>query len=247
MPETKELTVEEKLIALYSLQKIDSKIDEVKVLRGELPIEVKDLEDEITGLEKRVTNIEDGIKEVEGTVKTFNSNKKEADTLIAKYEKQQVNVKNNREYEALTKEVEMQQLEIQLLEKKIKDSKEDIVVKKKYFEESRKVIETKKLDMETKKVELEKIIEETEKEEKKMLDMSTKSSEGIEPRLLNAYRKIRKTYKNGLAVVSVQRDSCGGCFNKVPPQKQLEIRQRKKIIVCEHCGRVLVDVEIENS
>ncbi len=245
MAAVKELTVEQKLRALFELQKIDSKIDEIKVLKGELPMEVADLEDELTGLQTRISNIEEEIKALEASIAEYKNARKDSESLIAKYNKQQDNVKNNREFDALTKEIELQNLEIQLSDKKIKDTQEEIVNKEAYLEESKAAIDVKVKDLETKKVELEKIIEETDKEEKDLQQKFEKASSSIEERLITAYTKIKHAYINGLAVVKVERDACGGCFNKVPPQRQAEIKQRKKIIVCEHCGRILVDTDID--
>lgn len=244
MATVKEYSVEEKLVSLLKLQKIDSKLDEIEILKGELPMEVKDLEDELEGLSTRLANLEDEIKGIEA----FNTEKKEAikeaEALIKKYEKQQDNVKNNREFEAITKEVEMQTLEAKLNEKQIKEANEKIKEKSVVFDNAKKIIKDKESNLQHKKAELEKIIADTDKEEKQFEKESKKASEDVDPRLLTAYEKIRKTYRNGLAVVSIERDSCGGCFNVIPPQRQAEIRQRKKIIVCEHCGRVLVDSEL---
>lgn len=241
----KELFIEEELKSLYNLQKIDSKVDEIQVLKGELPIEVKDLEDELAGLETRIEKLNDELKKVEDTVAQRKIAIKEAEALIKKYEKQQANVKNNREYDALSKEIELQKLDIQLSEKRIKDTADDKKSKQAQIEAAEKVIKGKKKDLSNKNKELEVIVEETEKEEKSLMRKSKDAESHIEPRLLVAYQKVRKNFRNGLAVVKVQRDSCGGCFNKIPPQRQMEIRQRKKIIVCEHCGRITVDSEID--
>ncbi len=236
----KDQTIEEKLNALYSLQKIDAKIDEIHVLKGELPMEVKDLEDEIAGLETRIGKIEEEKNELNEQITNNANAAKDAEALILKYEQQQQNVKNNREYDALSKEIELQKLEIQLCEKKTKDAKEAIEAKEAFLKESQDGIEDKKKELEDKKKELEKIIAETDKEEADLKKKAEKSRESIEERLLVAYDKIRASYRNGLAVAPIERDSCGGCFNKVPPQKQLEIRQAQKINLCDHCGRVLV-------
>ncbi|MCB0514487.1 MAG: C4-type zinc ribbon domain-containing protein [Chitinophagales bacterium] len=241
MATTKELTIEEKLKALYELQKIDSKIDEITTLRGELPMEVSDLEDEIEGLATRIANLEQETTELKHRLANSELTRKNATEHIEKYEKQRMNVKNNREYEALSKEIDLQQLEIQLADKKIKDATEEIKIKEKYLEESKLRHEGKLQDLEKKKEELKKIIKETELEEDDLRAKSAKASKKIEERLLNAYHRIRRTYKNGLAVVPIERESCGGCLVKVPPQRQVDIRQMKKIIVCENCGRILVD------
>jgi uncharacterized protein len=242
--EKTEVSVEDKLKALFELQQIDSKIDRIKIVRGELPMEVRDLEDEIEGLETRINNYQDESKNIEEQVSAMKLKIKEADAQIKKYEQQQMNVKNNREYDSLTKEIEYQNLEKQLAEKKIKEYGTQQEAKKAYIETSEETLEERKKDLEAKKNELESIIAETKKEEEQLVKKSEKSATIIEERLLLAYRKIRANARNGLAVVTIQRDSCGGCFNKIPPQRQLDIRQRKKIIVCEHCGRILVDNQI---
>lgn len=253
MSKTKEQTVKaetpivEKLKALYHLQKIDSKIDEIRILKGELPMEVKDLEDEIAGLKTRVEKFEEEIKDIETNIANRKNAIKECEALIKKYQKQQSNVKNNREYDALSKEIELQKLEIQLNEKKIKDAQELIKSKTEIFEQSEKLIKQKEKELKTKKADLEKIIEETEAEEKALQKKAAEAATKIEERLLTAYHRIRKNYKNGLAVVTVVRNSCGGCYHAFPPQLILEIRQHKKITLCEHCGRILVGENIENE
>ena len=229
------------LETLYDLQQVDSKIDAIEVLKGELPMEVSDLEDEIEGLTKRVDKMSSQIDDLKSEINKHQVNKKEADTLIERYEKQLDSVKNNREYDALTKEIELQKLEIQLSEKRINEYNEKIEVRKQTLDSTKERLDDKTKALEVKKVELEKIIEKTNKEEAKLKRASEKVKKGIEARLLKSYTKIRSTYRNGLAVVTVERDACGGCFNKIPPQLQLEISQKKKIIACEHCGRVLVD------
>lgn len=239
-----EKIIEDKLRAIYKLQQIDSRIDNIRVVRGELPLEVKDLEDEITGLETRLTNNKNEIKELKESASTQKTAIQEAKTLIAKYEKQQNNVKNNREYDALLKELELQKLDILASDKKIKQFQEEIEQKNESLKSAEKIISERNHDLKVKKSELNEIVEETEKEEKQLEKSSKKASALIEERLLLAYSRIRKNAKNGLAVVAIDRDSCGGCFNTIPPQRQLDIRQRKKIIVCEHCGRILVDAGI---
>lgn len=235
------MTVSERLKQLYELQLIDSEIDQIEVLKGELPIEVRDLEDEIVGLETRIGRLGDNVKGIEDEVARHNSNIKESEMLIERYERQMDNVKNNREYDALSKELELQRLEIQLSEKKIRESQGLIVNKQETLDAALGRLDNKKKDLDTKKVELEQIIVKTEKEEDRLRKKSEKARKNIETRLLKSYDKIRNAYRNGLAVVTVSRDSCGGCFNKIPPQVQLEIKMHKKIIACEHCGRVLVD------
>jgi predicted nucleic acid-binding Zn-ribbon protein len=247
MATVKDFSVEEKLSTVLLLQKIDSKIDEIQTLKGELPMEVKDLEDEIEGLQTRISNIDAEVKSINDFIETKTQAKKDAQALIKKYEKQQDNVKNNREFEAINKEVEMQELEVKLNEKHIKDAnielKERDIQKGKTEEKIKEVQAALKI----KKNELEKIIADTEKEEKALAKDSEAAKEKVDPRLLSAYERIRHSYRNGLAVVPILRDSCGGCFNVIPPQRQSEIRQRKKIIVCEHCGRILVDTDLNDS
>ncbi|MDD5571139.1 MAG: C4-type zinc ribbon domain-containing protein [Bacteroidales bacterium] len=234
-------SIEGKLKALYKLQQIDSKVDKIRTVRGELPLEVQDLEDEVEGLETRVQNYTDEANALLASITEKKSFITECKALIKKYETQLKNVRNNREYDSLTKEIEYQNLEIQLAEKRIKENKANIEAKNEVIEKSNKIIRERKSDLKVKKAELDDIITETEKEEHVLLSESKSNERIIEEMLLNAYKRIRKNARNGLAVVTVERDACGGCFNKIPPQRQLEIRQRKKIIVCEYCGRVLVD------
>lgn len=236
-----ELTIADKLKNMYELQLVDSQIDEIQILKGELPIEVSDLEDDIAGLETRISRLENNVKDLEDEVSKHQANINEANALIERYEKQMDNVKNNREYDALSKEIEMQRLEIQLSNKKIKGTKEEVFKKEETLKATQDRLASKQADLKTKKVELEQIIEKTDKDEKKLRALSDKAREKVEDRLMRAYDKIRSSYRNGLAVVTVERDACGGCFNQIPPQMQLEIAQRKKIIACEHCGRILVD------
>ena len=245
MATVKEYNIEEKLVAVLKLQKIDSKLDEIQVLKGELPMEVRDLEDEIEGLNHRQTHIEDEIKGITDFVASKKAAIKEAEALAKKYEKQQDNVKNSREFEAISKEIEMQNLEIKLAEKHIKDANEEIKDKNRTLEVAKKAVSEKEQNLKHKKGELEKIISETDKEERAFEKQSEDAREKVDARLLQAYEKIRKNYRNGLAVVTIVRDSCGGCFNAIPPQRQAEIRQRKKIIVCEHCGRIVVDNDLD--
>jgi len=242
-----DLSVEEKLKALYKLQTVDSKIDEIIVLRGELPLEVEDLEDEIAGLETRVNKYNDDIKELDESILNRKNKIKESEVLIAKYKKQQDNVRNNREYDSLSKEIEFQLLEIELNQKRIKESSEKITVKTVSINESKAILDDRKIDLDAKKQELDKIISGTQKDENSLLKTSNDIKKKIEPRLLNAYEKLRKNARNGLAVVAVQRDACGGCFNKIPPQRQLDVRTRKKIIVCEYCGRIFVDSDMKDE
>lgn len=236
-----ELSVEEKLQHLYELQRIDTEIDKIKTLRGELPLEVQDLEDEIAGLETRLENLKNEISEADKSVATKKQEIAKSEELIKKYTEQLDNVRNNREYDALTKEVEFQKLEIELQNKRIREAQKTKAEKEVNLEISSKQYDEKKADLEAKKAELEDIIAETHKDEETLIQKSEELSRNIEPRLVSAYRKIRSNARNGLAVVTVDRDACGGCFNKIPPQRQLDIRSRKKIIVCEYCGRILID------
>ncbi len=239
-----EVSVEQKLTALFNLQQIDSQIDKIKIVRGELPLEVEDLEDEIAGLETRRANFQEEKDKFEQFIKDKSEAIKESNTLIKKYTEQQMNVRNNREYDSLTKEIEFQNLEIQLAEKKIKESKfriDGIETDMKVVNEK---LEIRQQDLAAKKSELTGIIAETEKEEDDLVKESQENEKFIEERLLTAYKRIRKNARNGLAVVKIERDACGGCFNKIPPQHQLDIKLHKKIIVCEYCGRILVDEDL---
>lgn len=243
----KDFSIEEKLAAVLSLQKIDSKIDELQTLKGELPMEVSDLEDDVEGLQTRISNVEQEIKTINEYITSRKDAKKDAEALIAKYEKQQDNVKNSREFEALTKEIEMQHLEMRLCDKNVKDALVELQERENIKLQNVNLIEAKREMLEQKKTELDKIIKETEAEEKVLEARSEEAKEKVDIRLFEGYERIRKSYKNGLAVVPVLRDSCGGCFNVIPPQRQTEIMQRKKIIVCEHCGRILVDSDLNDS
>lgn len=236
-----ELTIEEKLQHLYELQKIDSEIDKIKTLRGELPLEVQDLEDEIAGLETRIENHKGEILELEKGISVRKQEIKKSEESIKKYSEQLDNVRNNREYDALTKEIEFQKLEIELQEKKIREAQKSIAEKEAFMADAKQRYEDKTSDLEAKKNELNDIINETHKDEESLLEKSAALAQNIDERLLTAYRRIRGNARNGLAVVTVDRDACGGCFNKIPPQRQLDIRSRKKIIVCEYCGRILID------
>ncbi len=247
MASVKEFSVEEKLSSLVRLQKIDSKQDEIQILKGELPMEVKDLEDEIEGLHARQTRVEEEINGITEFMDQKRAIIKEAQELIKKYEKQSENVKNNREFEAINKEIEMQQLEEKLAEKHIKDANEEVAEKAKQLDFAKKAVTTKESNLNGKKAELEKIISETEKEEKHYDKEAASARDHVDERLLLSYDRIRKNYRNGLAVVPVERDSCGGCFHAIPPQKQSEIKLRKKLMVCENCGRILVDAELNDA
>lgn len=247
MPQIKEFSIEEKLSSLIHLQKVDSKLDEIKILKGELPMEVADLEDEIHGLRSRQTRIEEEINGVTEFIEERKGAIRDSEELIKKYEKDSENVKNNREFEAINKEIEMQQLEIKLAEKHIKDANEEIADKVTLLDKAKKNLGAKEGVLEVKKAELEKIISANEKEEKEYQRLSKEAKENVEPRILASYEKIRGNFRNGLAVVPVERDACGGCFYSIPPQKQSEIKQHKKIIACENCGRILVDEELNNN
>ena len=238
-----ENTVAKKLEALEKLQALDSKIDEIKKIRGALPEEVQDLEDEIAGYQTRIEKQGDDKKELDDSISGNKNAIKDAEKLIKKYEEQQMNVRNNREYDAITKEMELQQLEIQILEKRIKEAHEKIDAKKEEIEETKGMLNEREKDLAEKKEELENIVKESEADEQKMQKDRSKATKNVEERLLKSYEKVRGNMRNGLAVVPVKRGACGGCFNIVPPQKQAEIREKKKIIVCEHCGRILSDVE----
>jgi hypothetical protein len=239
-----EISVEERLRALYSLQLVDSEIDKIKTLRGELPLEVQDLEDEIAGLETRLGNLKEEVVNLEKAVSKKHNEITDAEALIKKYEEQQKNVRNNREFDSLSKEIEYQNLEIELFNKKIKEFNFQIDEKKVVIAESEVTLSDRKSDLENKKSELDEIISDTQKEEEGLYKKLETIEDIIEDRLLTAYKRIRSNARNGLAVVPVQRDACGGCFNQIPPQRQLDIKSRKKIIVCEYCGRILVDDEI---
>jgi predicted nucleic acid-binding Zn-ribbon protein len=241
-----EIPVEEKLKALFELQQIDTKIDRIRIVRGELPLEVRDLEDIVAGLETRVTTYEEEIKAMEELISSRKNATKDATALIKKYEAQQNKVRNNREFDSITKEIEFQNLDIQLSEKKTKEAKANIAAKTEILEQVQADLKERKKDLKFKQEELDNIISETQKDEDSLIKKSKQAEAHIEDRLLTAYKRIRQNVRNGLVVVSVERDACGGCFNKIPPQRQLDIRTHKKIIVCEHCGRILVDYsEIE--
>ena len=241
MAKTKQSTVEEKLIALYKLQSIDTEIDNIKILRGELPLEVQDLEDEIAGLQTRVANVSEEIATFDGSIKEKESLMKDSKALIVKYDEQLKNIRNNREFDSLNKEIEFQNLEIELAEKRISEAKATISSKTEAKSGTEMRLIDRTADLTAKNAELDGIIAETQKEEEKLGKESVVAEKVIDDRLLNAYKRLRGSVRNGLAVVPVLRDACGGCFNSVPPQRQMDIAARKKVIVCEHCGRVLVD------
>ncbi|MFP4557165.1 MAG: zinc ribbon domain-containing protein [Bacteroidales bacterium] len=239
--EVSEMPVEEKLRILFELQQIDSKVDQIKTLRGELPLEVQDLEDEIEGLDTRISNFKTEMENLNQQISNKKEEIKNAEGLIVKYNEQQKNVRNNREYDSLSKEIEYQTLEIELCEKRIKEYTQQAKEKKELIDEAEKLHKDRAGDLKEKKTELDNIVKETQKEEEELNRKSEAYQELIEPRLLTAYKRIRNNARNGLAVVTVNRDACGGCFNKIPPQRQLDIKVRRKIIVCEYCGRILVD------
>jgi len=240
-----ESTVAQKLEALLNLQKIDSKLDSIFKVRGALPEEVQDLEDEIAGYETRLQKFHTDTVALEDDIKRFKDNIKESEKLIKKYQEQQMNVRNNREYDAITKELELQDLEIQVSKKKIGEAQAKIEFKNNEVNELQEILKERLKDLNNKKDELGNIVSESENDESKLKTEREKAIKKIEERLIKSYSKIRTNAKNGLAVVMVKRGACGGCFNIVPPQRQADIREKKKIIVCEHCGRVFAGVEDE--
>ena len=239
-----ELTVEQKLKTLFQLQTMLSEIDKIKTLRGELPLEVQDLEDEIAGLSTRIDKIKAEVSELKAAIAGKRVEIEAAKASVEKYKSQQDNVRNNREYDFLTKEIEFQTLEIELCEKRIKEFTAEEQEKSEEVAKSTAALEERQKDLDQKKSELDEIISETKQEEEKLRDKAKDLETKIEPRLLQSFKRIRKTSRNGLGVVYVQRDACGGCFNKIPPQRQLDIRSRKKVIVCEYCGRIMIDPEL---
>jgi predicted nucleic acid-binding Zn-ribbon protein len=247
MAKTTETTVEEKLRALYDLQLIDSRIDKIRDVRGELPLEVEDLEDEVAGLNTRLEKLNDSLDLIEGDISTKKNHIEESKALIKKYTKQQDNVRNNREYNSLSKEIEFQELEIQLAEKHIKEFKAQIEQKNEVIDETKERLKEREEHLKHKQSELDEILAETEKEEQALLKKSSTFEKKIEERLISAYKRIRSNVKNGLAVVAVERGASGGSFFTIPPQIQVEIASRKKIITDEHSGRILVDPELANE
>ena len=239
-----EISVEERLKTLYQLQTTLSAIDEKRALRGELPLEVQDLEDEIAGLKTRVEHIEGDIADFQQAVAQKQGEIAEAEESVERYKKQLDEVRNNREYDTLTKEIEFQSLEIELCNKKIKEANVKVEDKKRELAHTNDLIADRQQALAEKRNELEEIMQETREEEEvlkaKAADLETK----IEPRQLSSFLRIRKNARNGLGIVYVQRDACGGCFNKIPPQRQLDIKMHKKIIVCEYCGRIMIDPEL---
>lgn len=237
-------SVEEKLQLLYKLQTILSEIDKIKTLRGELPLEVQDLEDECARLSTRIEKFQNEIVECGQAIKDFTNRKTTALAAIEKYKADQDNIRNNREYDALKKEIEYQCLEVELCDKRIGEYTKAQNDKKADLEHETAMLQETKLDLELKKTELDEIIDETRQEEEKLRESAKNLESSIDPRLLLSFKRIRRNSRNGLGVVYVQRDACGGCFNKIPPQRQLDIRMRKKIIVCEYCGRIIIDPEL---
>lgn len=239
-----DLSVEEKLKTLYQLQTTLSAIDEKRALRGELPLEVQDLEDEIAGLTTRIEKIKNDIKEFQNAVVQKKAEINEAQASVERYKEQLNDVKNNREYDTLSKEIEFQSLEIELCNKKIREGNVKIEEKNSDLQANEELIKDRRLALEEKKNELDEIMEETRAEEEKLKEKVREMEVKIEPRLLASFKRIRKNARNGLGIVYVQRDACGGCFNKIPPQRQLDIRMHKKVIVCEYCGRIMIDPEL---
>ncbi|MBP3482867.1 MAG: hypothetical protein J6K28_05710 [Alistipes sp.] len=240
-------SMQEKIAALYELQKIDSQIDEINKIKGELPLEVQDLEDEIAGLNTRIGNIEAEIEELNALSKQRRRETDKAQLQIANYKEQQNNVRNNREFDAISKEIEYQELEIELAEKRLKEYAAGIKVKKASLEEAQEVVAERTVDLNAKKAELEGIEAETAAQVEELEAKADIAKKKIDERLLSAYARIRKNVRNGLAVVTVRRDACGGCYNRIPPQRQADIRLGKKLIVCEYCGRILVGGEEESA
>jgi predicted nucleic acid-binding Zn-ribbon protein len=239
-----EASVEQKLANLYKLQLMLSEIDKIKTLRGELPFEVQDLEDEVAGLQTRIHNFQLDAKDLDTAVGQQRIKITDANTLIAKYQEQLENVRNNREFDSLSKEIEYQGLEVELAEKRIREFTNGAKVLAEEIVKSKKAYEERQADLKSKKEELDEIISETKIQEEQMREKAKQLETKIEPRLLAAFKRIRKSTRNGLGVVYIQRDACGGCFNKIPPQRQLDIKLRKKTIVCEHCGRIIIDPEL---
>ena len=233
-------SMQEKIMALYQLQKIDSQIDEINKVKGELPLEVQDLEDELAGLNTRITNINAEIEELNSLTRQRKREVDQAKIMITNYKEQQNNVRNNREFDAITKEIEYQELEIELAEKRLKEYAATMKTKKALIDQTNELVEERTIDYKAKKEELESIEAETAQQVAELTAEAEKAKMPIDERLLTAYNRIRKNVHNGVAVVTVTRDACGGCFNRIPPQRQVDIRQGKKLIVCEYCGRILV-------
>lgn len=242
----KEISVEQKLKALYNLQKVMSEVDSIRTLRGELPLEVEDLEAEVEGLSTRIEKYKTEIADLEKAIAKKKNEIVESKAAIVRYEEQQKGVRNNREYDSLSKEIEFQGLEVQLSEKNIREFTAQIANKTAILDEDKVKLDGRKADLDVKRGELDAIIEDTKSDEDKLREKAAKLEEKIEPRLLSAFKRVRNNAKNGLAVVAVDRGACSGCFNSIPPQRQLDIRLHKKLIVCEFCGRIMVDASIED-
>lgn len=239
-----DMQVEDKLKHLFQLQTILSEIDRIRILRGELPLEVEDLEDEIEGLKTRIDKAKNEIAAVRSAINEFKTKADIANGLVAKYKEQLDNVRNNREYDSLSKEIEFQSLEVELCNKRIRENSQVERIKEELVESSEDALEERRRNLALKQEELEEIVEETKADEDRLREKARDLELMIEPRLLTSFKRIRKSSRNGLGIVYVQRDACGGCFSKIPPQKQLDVRMRKKIIVCEYCGRILIDPEL---
>lgn len=241
------LSMEEKLRLLYQLQTTDSQIDKIHLLRGELPLEVQDLEDDIKGLETRIDNLQFEVRDIEKDIASRRIDAENARTLVAKYEQQQANVKNNREFDSLSKEIENQHLDVELAEKRIREFSLLLKDRREVLENTKEALVERHKDLEVKQHELENIVLETAKEEEVLRKKTDQIQSLIDVRILSAYHRVRSNAHNGLAVVTVKRDACGGCFNKIPPQRQLDIKMNKKIIICEYCGRIIVDSGFESE
>ena len=239
-----DIAIERRLVALHTLQLVDSEIDKIKIIRGELPQAIQDLEDEIAGLQTRIDNFKASIDEQNANISKRNEEVVTHQAMIKKYEKQQDNVRNNREFEAINKEIEFQTLEIQLCERRNRDANAKIAELRQHIEAAEHLIQGRQAELNSKKDELDGIIDETKKDEVRLLEKSKEMEQFIDERYLTAYKRIRQQARNGLAVVTIDREACGGCFSKIPPQRQSEIKMHKKVIVCEHCGRILVDDDI---
>jgi predicted nucleic acid-binding Zn-ribbon protein len=240
----KDLSIEQKLANLYRLQSILSEIDKIKTLRGELPLEVQDLEDEVAGLHTRIQNFQLDAKDIETTIGQQRIKISDSQAMVEKYQQQLDNVRNNREYDNLSKEIEYQGLEVELAEKRIREFTQESKIIAEEIQKNKTQLDERQSDLKSKKEELNEIISETKIQEEQLREKAKQIETTIDPRLLTAFKRIRKSARNGLAVVYIQRDACGGCFNKIPPQRQLDIKLRKKIIVCEHCGRIMIDQEL---
>ncbi len=238
-----ESTIAQKLDGLLKLQTIDSEMDSIKKIRGDLPEEVRDLEDEIAGYQARIAKFQGDLDTLEEEINKHKSNRKEAEKLVVKYKDQQMNVRNNREYDAISKEIELQELEMELSDKRIKETDYKMTLKKDEIAVTETMYSERQKDLDSKKKELDVLVAESEEDEGKLLVQREKALKNVDERLLKSYQKVRNNASNGLAIVTVKRGACGGCFNLVPPQRQADIKEKKKIIVCEHCGRILADVE----